>query len=77
MIKYKKGDLVYVKSATFSCGYNMDKYIGTVVEIENVRDGGKTLQLKGYYWGYKDVCYPEVLEPQPEIFHFDESTLDL
>ena len=77
MIKYKKGDLVYVKSAKFSCGHSMNKYIGKVVEIEEVRDGGETLWFKGYYWSPSDVCYPSVLDPDPEIFHFDESTLDI
>lgn len=77
MAKYKKGDLVYVKSARFSCGQNMDKHIGTVVEIEDVRDGGKTLFFKGYYWGPSDVCHPSVVELKPEIFHFDESTLEI
>ena len=77
MNKHKKGDLVYVKSAKFSCGKEMDKWIGRVVTLEDVRDGGETLFFKGFYWGQDDVESYEMKEPDPEIFHFDESVLDI
>lgn len=77
---FKLGETVRIKSINHSedtqgTNFTMENMVGNKYRVDSV--GRNSVQLNDYYWDPRDLRHTEIKEkPKPQIFHFDETTLE-